>query len=134
MSRVIDFLTSKREDMLLFAVSLVIAFALFVQLQVGLEPGKEREFEVLLSFTNLSDDITVLQAPRSVKVVASGSQQVLDALDTSKVRAVVDLSLARPGVRRYRIDVIGPLQVRFDAWPSAFERRLRARGQAKEEL
>ncbi len=110
MSKVIDYVWAKRDDMLLFALSLLISLLLFGQLQVGLEPGKEREFEVPLSFSGQSDDITVVQAPRSVKVVASGSQQALDVLDTSKVRAVVDLSSVDPGVRRLRIEVFGPLK------------------------
>jgi YbbR domain-containing protein len=107
-SKIVDTLVAKRDDVLLFALSTLIALLLFGQLQSGLEPGKEREFEVPLTFTGQAEDITVLQAPRSVKIVASGSQQALDALDTSKVRASLDLQDAGPGVGRYRVDVIGP--------------------------
>jgi YbbR domain-containing protein len=109
-SKVVDYFWTKRDDMLLFAFSLLISLLLFGQLQVGLEPGKEREFEVPLSFSGQSDDVTIVQAPRSAKVVASGSQQALDSLDTSKVRAVVDLTDAQPGISRLRVEVFGPLR------------------------
>ena len=110
MSKLVDTLVSKRDDMLLFTLSLFIAWLLFGQVQVGMEPGKEREFEAPLAVTNLSDDISILQAPGFVRVVASGSAQVLDSLETTRVRAVVDLSEAKPGIGRYRIEVVGPMR------------------------
>lgn len=108
MSGIVGKVIESRDDILLFALSTLIALLLFGQLQSGMEPGKEREFEVPLSFSNQGDEITVLQAPRSVRIVASGSQQALDTLDTSKVRASVDLAEVEPGVGRHRVDVIGP--------------------------
>lgn len=110
MTKAVDFLWSRREDMLLFIFALIIATLLFGQLQIGQEPGREREFDVPLTFAELGDDIVVVQAPRSVRVLASGNQQALDALDTSKVRAFVDLSGVEPGVRKLRIEVIGPMR------------------------
>jgi YbbR domain-containing protein len=117
-SKSVDFLWSKREDMLLFIFALIIATLLFGQLQVGQEPGREREFEVPLTFSNQSEDVAVVQAPRSVRVVASGSQQALDNLDTSKVRALVDLSEVEPGVRKLRVEVLGPLKSGLTLSPS----------------
>ena len=118
MSKVIDYLVTKRDDMLLFALSLFIAWLLFGQVQGGMEPGKEREFEVPLAFANQSDDVSILQAPRFVRVVASGSEQVLDSLETSRVRAFVDLAQAKPGVGRYKIEVVGPQRSGLTLSPS----------------
>ncbi len=110
MSKVVDYVYSKREDMLLFAAALAISVALFVQLQSGFVPDKERELDVPLTFSNRPEDMTVLQAPRTVRVLASGTQQVLDTIDSSRIRAFVDLNEAKPGVGRYRIEVTGPFR------------------------
>lgn len=108
MSKVVEYVWSKRENVLLFAASLLISLVLFAQLQRSFEPDKEREFEVPLTFANQHKDITVLQAPRMVRVVASGSQGILDSIDTSRVRAVVDLAGAEPGAKTYAVEVLGP--------------------------
>jgi YbbR domain-containing protein len=107
-SGVVEFVWSRRENILLFAASLLISLVLFAQLQRSFEPNKEREFEVPLTFANQHRDITVLQAPRMVRVVASGSQGILDSIDTSRVRAVVDLAGAEPGAKAYAVEVLGP--------------------------
>lgn len=108
MSKVVEYVWSKRENVLLFAASLLISLVLFAQLQRSFVPDKEREFEVPLTFANQHRDITVLQAPRMVRVVASGSQGILDSIDTSRVRAVVDLAGAEPGAKTYAVEVLGP--------------------------
>jgi len=107
-SKVVEYVWSKRENVLLFAASLLISLVLFAQLQRSFVPDKEREFEVPLTFANQHRDITVLQAPRMVRVVASGSQGILDSIDTSRVRAVVDLAGAEPGAKTYAVEVLGP--------------------------
>jgi YbbR domain-containing protein len=107
-SKVVEYVWSKRENVLLFAASLLISLVLFAQLQRSFVPDREREFEVPLTFANQHRDLTVLQAPRMVRVVASGSQGILDTIDTSRVRAVVDLAGAEPGAKTYAVEVLGP--------------------------
>ena len=110
MTRMFRYLRSKRDDILLFAASLAISLVLFIQVQSSMVPDKEREFDVPLTFSNARTDLSVLQAPRTVKVVASGSQSAIDSLDTSRVRAFVDLADAAPGRHRFPIEVTGPLR------------------------
>ncbi|MCH7944473.1 MAG: hypothetical protein IIC73_00435 [Armatimonadetes bacterium] len=110
MSKVVQFVWSRRENVLLFTAALAISLALFMQLQVGLVLDQERELEVPLAFANQSDDIIVLQVPNKVKVTATGTQQVLDSLDPSKIQASVDLAGARVGDGRFRVEVTGPIR------------------------
>lgn len=108
MRRTVAYFRQKREDILLFVASLSIAVLLFIQLQPAMATGREREIEVPLVFAGMNESLTVVQAPRSVKAIATGSQEALDSLDTSRVRAVVDLSAATFGPGRYRVEIIGP--------------------------
>ncbi|MEX2243477.1 MAG: CdaR family protein [Fimbriimonadaceae bacterium] len=131
MSKVVEYVWAKRENVLLFAASLLISLVLFAQLQRSFVPDKEREFEVTLTFANQHKDITVLYAPRMVRVVASGSQGILDSIDTSRVRAVVDLAGAEPGAKTYAVEVLGPWRPGLSFTPARaivemhIERRLR---------
>ena len=108
MSLVIDYIWNRREDILLFAASLLIALVLFIQLDSSAVIEAEREIEVPLEFTNVSDEVTVLQAVRKVKVRATAPQSVLDSLDLSQISAFVDLTNAPVGVERYKVMVTAP--------------------------
>ena len=110
MSKAVHFVWSRRENVLLFTAALAISLALFMQLQVGLMPDSERELEVPLAFANQSDDVIVLQVPNKIKVSATGTQQLLDSLDASKVLASVDLAGAPVGDGRFRVEVTGPIR------------------------
>lgn len=106
MNKVSQFVWSRRENILLFTAALAISLALFVQLH----PDRERELEVPLTFANQSDDIIVLQPPTKVKVTATGTQQVLDSLDPSKILASVNLARAPVGDGPFRVEVSGPIR------------------------
>ncbi len=110
MSKVVQFVWSRRENVLLFTAALAISLALFLQLQIALMPDSERELEVPLELANQSDDVIVLQVPNKIKVTATGTQQVLDSLDPSKVLASVDLAGAPVGDGRFRVEVTGPIR------------------------
>lgn len=110
MSKVVDYIWKKRENTLLFAVSLLISLILFMQLGISPIADAERELVVPLEFTNKSDQITVLQARRTIKVLASGPQQVIDNLDTSNISAFIDLAGAPVGRERYPVEVTGPVR------------------------
>ena len=107
MSGIVDYLWSRRDNILLFIASLLISLLLFVQLQTRLEPDKELQFDAVLEWKNLSDDLVVVQSPQRIKVVASGSKQQLDRLDTARITATVNLSKATDGVARYLIGIDG---------------------------
>lgn len=109
MSKLYQYVLAKQENILLFTAALAISLALFMYLQVGLIPDRERELEVPLEFTNQSEDIIVLQVPNKVKVTATGTQQTLDGLDASKIQALVDLAGAPIGDGRFRVEVTGPI-------------------------
>ncbi len=102
-------LAKRKESLLLFVASTAIAFLMFVQLQDDLLPDKEREFEAVIEFQNLSGDLIVTQRPERITLLASGSQRALDDLDTARVKAVVDMSQAEAGVARYDVTVDGPI-------------------------
>ncbi|MCH7904250.1 MAG: hypothetical protein IH944_06740 [Armatimonadetes bacterium] len=107
MSGIIDFLWSRRDNILLFIASLVISLLLFVQLQTRLDPNSELQFDAVLEWENLPEDLVVVQSPQRIKVVASGSKQQLDRLDTARITAKVNLSKAADGVARYLIGIGG---------------------------
>ena len=107
MSGIIDFLWSRRDNILLFIASLLISLLLFNQLQSSFEPDNELQFEAVLEFENLSEDFVVVQSPQRIKMVASGSKQQLGRLDTARITALISLSSAESGIARYRIRIGG---------------------------
>lgn len=107
MSGVIDYLWSRRDNILLFIASLVISLLLFNRLQSSFEPDNELQFDAVLEFEHLSEDFVVVQSPQRIKMVASGSKQQLDRLDTARITALISLSSAEAGVAVFRIQIGG---------------------------
>lgn len=87
----------KREDIPLLVASLVIAIALWFQVQPLYEPGREREYIVPLKIEGKPDGLAVFPAADSVTLIASGTLTDLDKLDAGKVTAYLDLSTIKPG-------------------------------------
>lgn len=98
-----------RENLLILGASFLIAIGVRLALAPEFAPGKEREFEAKLEYHGLPDSLMLVGEPKMFKVIASGSKDYLDHLDTNAVVASVDLSIAKPGVRLYSVDV--PLMV-----------------------
>lgn len=98
----------RREDVLMFTVSVFIAVGLWVQVQPLFEPKKEREFEVPFEITNLSPNLVVSRPPSRVRVVASGTAAQLDRLDTRSISAFADLSRASRGSQNLVVQISAP--------------------------
>lgn len=98
----------QKDKVLLGVASTGIAFLLWFQTQPLFEPGKQLEFAVPLAYEGLDDSQVVAITPAEpVMVVASGSTNDLEKLDSSSVRALINLSGAKPGVRKYPVEVTG---------------------------
>lgn len=95
-------------DILLFVTSLIISLLLWIQLVPQFEPNKEREFEVDLVLENRPENLIVMSSPEKFRVVASGTVEQIDNLDTTQVIAVVDLEGARSGEGSYLVNIQGP--------------------------
>lgn len=95
-------------DVLLFVTSLVISLLLWIQLVPYFEPNKEREFDVDLTIANRPENLIIMSAPEKFRIVASGTVDQIDNLDTSQVVAVVDLEGARAGDGSYLVSIQGP--------------------------
>ncbi len=89
--------------------SILVALILWMVVQPLSEPGREREFEVPLTYRALPDNLMVMSLPDKVTLIAEGTATHLDRLDTSSVKAYVDLGGATPGERRYPVKTMGPL-------------------------
>ncbi len=98
----------KRADVFTAFASLAVAVLLWLQIQPIFEPGREREFAAPLLLENRPANVVAVPTTDSVIVVASGSLAALDNLDTSAVRARIDLTNAKPGLRKFFIEVTGP--------------------------
>ncbi len=99
----------KLENILIFIASLIISILLWLQIQPLNDPSRERELQVRLEIRDLPDALVLLQPPESVTVVASGTKEQLDQLQSDSVMAYIDLSAAQIGERNYTVQVQGPL-------------------------
>jgi len=95
-------------DFFLALASLLIAIVLWLQIQPQSVPGREREMSVRLDVENLPAGLAVIQAPESVKVIASGTAQALEQLDSSEFSATIDLKDASVGEVTSLVQVKGP--------------------------
>lgn len=95
-------------DILLFVTSLLISLLLWIQLVPYFEPNKEREFDVDLLLENRPENLIVMSAPEKFRIVASGTVEQIDNLDTTQVIAVVDLEGARAGDGSFLVSIQGP--------------------------
>ncbi len=97
-----------RDTFLLALASLVIALLLRLALSPVFVPDKEREFDARVELRNLGEDMMVVSPPVTLRLVAKGSADTLDSLDTAAVAASIDLEGAQPGVRSYPVTIVGP--------------------------
>lgn len=95
-------------DFFLAFASLLIAVVLWLQIQPQSNPGREREMTVRLEVENLPTGLAVIQAPESVRIIASGTAQALEDLDSTEFSAYVDLSNASVGETTNLVQVKGP--------------------------
>lgn len=107
----------RRENLLLILASLLIALGTRLALAPSIATVKEQIFDAKLEFRNLPEYLTVLGENLTVEMKATGTAQYLDQLEKSTVRAVVDLSRAKPGVRPYVIEVEAPTRSRVKVEP-----------------
>lgn len=98
----------KRDEIQLALAAFVIAFLLWFQTQPLFEPGKQLEFAVPLEYRGLdSDRLVAISSPEPVMVVASGTRNDLDKLNTDSVVAFVDLSAAQEGTKTFVVQTSG---------------------------
>lgn len=107
----------RRENIMLIVASLLIALGTRLALAPSIATVKEQLFDAPLEFRNLPEHLTVLGDNLTVEMKATGTAQYLDQLEKSTVRGVIDLSRARPGVRRYVVEVEGPTRSRVTIEP-----------------
>ncbi|MCW5937239.1 MAG: hypothetical protein KIT11_08035 [Fimbriimonadaceae bacterium] len=101
-----------RGDLVLLGAALFTAMMLRAALTPVFVPDREREFDARVEYRGLSDSLVVVQPAQSVKVMATGSADDLDQLDTDTVQAVVDLTQAVAGERSYPVEIAGPVSSR----------------------
>lgn len=112
----------KAENFAIFAVSLLMAVVLYLQVNSRYEPNKIREFEVTLDIRELPTGLMIVGRPDRVRVVAEGSTEQLERLDTSAVIAFVDLSNAASGSHTYAVELVVPATSASVALVNARER------------
>ncbi len=94
---------SKRENLFLFTIALIVAIMLFLHLEDRLNPISRREYAVPLEMKNLKDTCVVTKKPKSIAVIAEGSEDSLDALQPEFLTAWVDLSKSKLGDHFYPV-------------------------------
>lgn len=104
----------KREDVLLGVASIFIAVLMWFQVQPLFEPGREREFNVIVRLENRPAELYAFPEMESVTVVASGTLQALNRLETSRVEAVVDLAKLKEGSQRVPISIRAPADAQLE--------------------
>ncbi|MBV6456998.1 MAG: hypothetical protein HONBIEJF_00103 [Fimbriimonadaceae bacterium] len=96
------------ENLLLAALSIASAVFLWLHVQAREEPGKERELMVKVDIAGLKADFVVTKAPATVPVVAEGSQEALNLIDSESLSATLDLSNAKVGDNRVPVQLRAP--------------------------
>lgn len=94
-----------RSNIGLFLASLLVAVALYVQVQPLVRTERELEFSAPLVLNGLPDHLAVAEVPASVRLLATGTPEELREFDTSTVRASLNLASAKPGPGRYVVQV-----------------------------
>lgn len=105
------------KDFFLALASLMIAVVLWLQIQPQADPGREREMTVRLEVENLATGLAVIQAPESIRIIVSGTAQVLEGLDSTEFSAFVDLSESGVGEITTLVQVKGPTRANLTARP-----------------
>lgn len=100
----------RRENVLLFVLSLVVSVLLWVQVQPLERIDRQREIVVALELRNLPSSLVVLEPPANVVVVAEGAQAELNSIEPESLIAFVDLASAQPGRRSLPVQFIGPVR------------------------
>ncbi len=103
------------KDFFLALASLMIAVVLWLQIQPQADPGKEREMTVRLEVENLAAGLAIIQVPESVRIIVSGTTQVLDGLDSTEFSAFVDLADTGIGEVTTLVQVKGPTRANLIA-------------------
>jgi YbbR domain-containing protein len=106
-----------KNDFMLAVLSVVIAVLLRLALAPAFQPNRIQEFEAKVVFENLDERLTLVDAPKTLTVVATGSAEFLSRLDQQQVTAKVDLSRARPGLKPYFVEVRTPPRSRIAVSP-----------------
>lgn len=96
------------ENLLLAVLSIASAVFLWLHVQAREEPGKERELMVKVDLSGLKADFVVTKAPATVPVVAEGSQEALNQIDSESLSATLDLSNAKVGDNRVPVQLRAP--------------------------
>jgi len=94
-----------RSNIGLFLASLLVAVALYIQVQPLATTERELEFTAPLVLNDLPDQLAVTDVPASVRLLATGTPEELREFDTSTVRASLNLASAKPGPGRYVVQV-----------------------------
>lgn len=105
------------KDFFLALASLMIAVVLWLQIQPQADPGREREMTVRLEVENLSTGLAIIQVPESVRIIVSGTTQVLEGLDSSEFSAFVDMAESGVGEITTLVQVKGPTRQNLSARP-----------------
>lgn len=85
--------------------SFIIAISIRIILAPDFAPGQERELDARLELQGLPQWLTVIGEPKNVRVVASGSHDSLDRLNSNSLVATVDLTSAKQGENYYAVKV-----------------------------
>lgn len=94
-----------RENLLMLCASFLIAVSIRVILAPDFAPGQERELDARLELQGLPQWLTVIGEPKTVRVVASGSHDSLDKLNSNTLVATVDLSGAKQGENHFTVKI-----------------------------
>lgn len=96
---------------LLGVVSVVVALLLWLQVATQSEPSKQREISLPLELRNLREDLIAIRFPAAITVIAEGSAEQLDQINTKQMSAFVDLSRAKSGPHLYLVQVNAPTRL-----------------------
>ncbi len=100
----------KRDEIALAFASVFIAFLLWFQTQPLFEPGQQLEFAVPLEYRGLNpQNLVAISSPEPIMVIASGTRNDLDKLNTDTVVAFVDLSDAKAGTKNFVVQLTGAI-------------------------
>ncbi|MBX3096151.1 MAG: hypothetical protein KF812_04760 [Fimbriimonadaceae bacterium] len=94
-----------RRNIGLFLASLLVAIALYIQVQPLATTERELEFTAPLELNALPPTLAVLNPPASVRLLATGTPEELRSFDSSNFKAVLNLATAKAGTGRFVVQV-----------------------------
>ncbi|MCC6687192.1 MAG: hypothetical protein IT205_09410 [Fimbriimonadaceae bacterium] len=96
---------SRTERGMLALVSFALSLMLWLQVTAQAQPTRQRELLVRLESRGLGTDLFLSDLPEGVAIIADGPESEIDALESSRLVASVNVTNLKPGTHTVKVHI-----------------------------